>query len=236
MTEQGDVVERNHSEDEEEVEKESPKEGEKARGTAARKKVTPSVTRKLQKKLKEQKEIMEKVIEERDEFKDKYLRSLAEMDNFRKRVKKEKEEFQKYVLGDFIFGLLEVVDNLERALKAKTPSEKKGSVVNLLGSDDEKSIISGVEMIYKQLLDLIKKNNVLEIDALGKAFDPNLHQALSKEEREDVSEPIVLEVYQKGYMYNEKLLRPTLAKVAIPKEEVEEVAEETNEEESSGEE
>ena len=129
-----------------------------------------------------------------------------------------------------------MVDNLERALKAKTPSEKKGSVVNLLGSDDEKSIISGVEMIYKQLLDLIKKNNVLEIDALGKPFDPNLHQALSKEEREDVSEPIVLEVYQKGYMYNDKLLRPTLAKVAIPKEEVEEIAEETTEEESSGEE
>jgi molecular chaperone GrpE len=235
MTEQGDVVERNHSEDEEEVEKKSPKE-EKSRETAARKKAAPSVTRKLQKKLKEQKEILEKVIGERDEFKDKYLRSLAEMDNFRKRVKKEKEEFQKYVLGDFIFGLLEVVDNLERALKAKTPSEKKGSVVNLLGSDDEKSIISGVEMIYKQLLDLIKKNNVLEIDALGKPFDPNLHQALSKEEREDVSEPIVLEVYQKGYMYNDKLLRPTLAKVAIPKEEVEEIAEETTEEESSGEE
>jgi len=236
MIEQGDVVEKNHSEDEEEVEKESPKEEEKAKDTTARKKATPSVTKKLQKKLKEQKEILEKVIEERNEFKDKYLRSLAEMDNFRKRVKKEKEEFQKYVLGDFILGLLEVVDNLERALKAKTPSEKEESVLNLLVSEDEKSIISGVGMIYKQLLDLLKKNNVVEIDALGKVFDPTLHQALSKEEREDVNEPVVLEVYQKGYKYNDKLLRPSLAKVAMPKDEVKEYAEESTEEESRGEE
>jgi molecular chaperone GrpE len=236
MTEQVDIVETNHSEEEEEVEKESPKEKEKVKETTARKKATLSVTKKLQKKLKEQKQILKKIIEERDEFKDKYLRSLAEMDNFRKRVKKEKEEFQRYVLGDFIFGLLEVVDNLERALKAKTPSEKEESVLNLLISEDEKSIISGVGMIYKQLLDILKKNNVVEIDALGKVFDPTLHQALSKEEREDVNEPVVLEVYQKGYKYNDKLLRPTLTKVAMPKEEVKECAEETTEEESRNEE
>jgi molecular chaperone GrpE len=118
--------------------------------------------------------------------------------------------------------LLQVYDNLERALKAKTPAQKDESVLTLLVSEDEKSIISGVRMIYKQFSDLLKKYNVVEIDALGKHFDPNIHQALSKEEREGITEAIVIEEYQKGFMYNDKLLKPTLVKVAIPKEEEEE--------------
>jgi molecular chaperone GrpE len=91
-------------------------------------------------------------------------------------------------------------------------------------------------MIYKQLMDLLKKNNVEEIDALGKVFDPTIHQALSKEEREQINELVVIEVYQKGFKYNDKLLRPTLAKVAVPKEEVEASTEKSDEEETSGEE
>ena len=230
MTEKGNMVEIDHAVDEENVEKEIPKK------TVAKKKAITLTAKKLQKKIKEQKEILEKVTKERDELEDKYLRSLAEMDNFRKRVKKEKEEFRKYVLGDFILMLLEVVDNLERALKAKATSKKNEQVLNMAVSEDEKSIISGVEMIYKQLMDLLKKNNVEEIDAVGKVFDPTIHQALSKEEREQVTELIVLEVYQKGFKYNGKLLRPTLAKVAVPKEEVEESTEKTYEEETSDEE
>ena len=147
----------------------------------------------------------QKIQAERDEFKDKYLRGLAEMDNFRKRMKKEKEEFQKYVLNEFFLDLLQIYDNLERALKAK-------------GQDVEKGIISGVEMIRRQFLELLKKNRVLEIDALGKHFDPAFHEALSKEEREGIDQPLVVEIYQKGFTYNEKLLRPVLTKVAIPVE------------------
>ena len=147
----------------------------------------------------------QKIQAERDEFKDKYLRGLAEMDNFRKRMKKEKEEFQKYVLNEFFLDLLQIYDNLERALKAK-------------GQDVEKGIISGVEMIRRQFLELLKKNQVLEIDALGKHFDPAFHEALSKEEREGIDQPVVVEIYQKGFTYNEKLLRPVLTKVAIPVE------------------
>ena len=230
MTEKGNMVEIDHAVDEENVEKEIPKK------TVAKKKAITLTAKKLQKKIKEQKEILEKVTKERDELEDKYLRSLAEMDNFRKRVKKEKEEFRKYVLGDFILMLLEVVDNLERALKAKTTSGKNKPVLNMAVSEDEKSIISGVEMIYKQLMDLLKKNNLEEIDALGKIFDPTIHQALSKEEREQVTEPVVLGVYQKGFMYNDKLLRPTLVKVAVHKEKKGEPAEETYKGETSGEE
>ncbi|MCP5108124.1 MAG: nucleotide exchange factor GrpE [bacterium] len=219
MTDQGDVVEISYVPDEEDVEHEVPDEPKSQKTTPAGKK-KPTAGKKLQKKLKELEDTVEKVNEEKEEFKDKYLRSLAEVDNFRKRVKKEKEEYQKYVLGDFLLGLLEVLDNLERALKAKTTAEKTGNSTQM----DEKSIISGVEMIHKQLLDLLKKNKVEEIDALGRTFDPNIHQALSKEEREGIPDPVILEVYQKGFIYNGKLLRPTLAKVAMPVEKEEEPA------------
>jgi len=160
-------------------------------------------------KLKIQEKVIEKLIIERDEFKDKFLRNMAEIDNFRKRVKKEKEEHQKYALGDFLKELLVITDNLERALRVKE------------GESTESSIISGVEMIYRQFIEILNKNGVKEIEAMNKPFDPNIHQALSKEEVEHVTGPTILEVYQKGFMYNEKLLRPTLAKIAIPPEPVE---------------
>jgi molecular chaperone GrpE len=107
------------------------------------------------------------------------------------------------VLTEFFLDLLQVYDNLERALKAKTNEQEKG-------------VVSGVEMIRKQFLELLKKYQVLEIDAMGKHFDPSFHEALSKEEREGVSQPVVIEVYQKGFTYNNKLLRPVLTKVAVP--------------------
>jgi molecular chaperone GrpE len=162
-----------------------------------------NVVKKTPHKLHELEETLQKVAAERDELKDKYLRGLAEIDNFRKRVKKEKEEFQKYVLSEFLIDLLQIFDNLERALKAK-------------GIENEKGIIAGVEIIRKQLLDLLKKYHVVEIDALGKHFDPAFHEALSKEERPGIAQPVVVEIYQKGFTYNDKLLRPVLTKVAIP--------------------
>jgi len=162
-----------------------------------------NATKKTHHKIHEPEDALQKIQAERDEFKDKYLRGLAEMDNFRKRMKKEKEEYQKYVLNEFFIDLLQIYDNLERALKAK-------------GLDTDKGIISGVEMIRRQFLDLLKKNQVLEIDALGKHFDPAFHEALSKEEREGITKPVVVEIYQKGFTYNDKLLRPVLTKVAIP--------------------
>lgn len=165
-----------------------------------------SQVRKATAKLKVQEKIIEELTAERDEFKDKLLRNMAEIDNFRKRVKKEKDEHQKYALGDFLKELLVITDNLERALKVKE-EESTGN-----------SIISGVEMIYRQFMEILIKNGVTEIDAINKPFDPNIHQALSKEEVDFVSGPTIIEVYQKGFMFNEKLLRPTLAKVAIQPE------------------
>jgi molecular chaperone GrpE len=229
MTEQEDRVEINFTPGE----ADDTQQNEEEKQEHPHKKTTPkkrTSSKQLQKELKELEESLEEAKKDRDDYKDRYLRNLAEIDNFRKRVKKEKEDYQKYVLSEFLLDLLQVYDNLERALKAKTPAQKDESVLNLLVSEDEKSIISGVQMIYKQFSDLLKKYNVVEIDALGKQFDPNVHQALSKEEREDVSEPTVVEVYQKGFMYNDKLLKPTLVKVAIPKEEEEEEEADTDNE------
>ena len=213
MSDQGNEVEVSYVPDDsgdndaaevhESPELEEQKKEQKEKKTTPRKRTS---TKKLQEKLKEQKEILEQVAAERDEFKDKYLRNLAEIDNFRKRIKKEKEDYQKYILSDFLLNLLEVFDNLERALSARKPEE------------GETSIISGVEMIHKQLQDLLKKYEVKEVDALNKPFDPNFHQALSRVEQDDIEEPLVVEVYQKGFLYNGKLLRPALAKVAVPVE------------------
>ncbi|MCU0237275.1 MAG: nucleotide exchange factor GrpE [Acidobacteria bacterium] len=188
--------------DEDEVDADEAKAGEKGlHGDGGPKK--KSVAKRAHHRAVDPEDALKAVIAEREEFKDKYLRGLAEMDNFRKRMKKEREDFQKYVLTEFLLDLLQIYDNLERALKAKT-------------SELDKGIVSGVEMIRKQFLDLLKKNQVLEIDALGRHFDPALHEALSKEEREGISKPVVVEVYQKGFIYNDKLLRPALTKVAVP--------------------
>jgi molecular chaperone GrpE len=162
-----------------------------------------SAAKRAHHKVPETEDVLKKTAAERDEFKDKYLRGLAEIDNFRKRMKKEKDEFQKYVLTEFLLDLLQIYDNLERALKVKSLETDKG-------------IVSGVEMIRRQFLELLKKSQVHEIDALGKPFDPAFHEALSKEEREGISKPVVVEIYQKGFTYNDKLLRPVLTRVAIP--------------------
>ncbi|MGE5343766.1 MAG: nucleotide exchange factor GrpE [Candidatus Omnitrophota bacterium] len=211
MTEQEDKVEISYRPEEtdkenDEIEQKNDEEHDHQK-SHLKKKITPKkLQEKLQEKVEEQEKLLEAMSLERDDFKDKYLRTMAEIDNFRKRVKKEKEEYQKYVLSEFLLDILHVYDNLERALKSKT----------VPASEDAKSIISGVEMIHKQFNDALKKYNVIEIDALNKPFDPNLHQALSKEEQKDITVPIVVEVYQKGFMYNGKLLKPVLAKVAVP--------------------
>lgn len=202
MSDQKDKIEITYVPDEDDNEDKDVNKTTTPKSTHAQKKLSP---KKLQEKLKKQDEIIKKVVDERDEFKDKYLRNLAEIDNFRKRVNKEKEDFQKFMLAEFLLNLLPIFDNLERALNSKTPL-----------NNNETSIISGVEMIHKQMIDLFKKYNVVEIEALNQPFDPNFHQALSKVEKKDLTESLVIEVYQKGFLYNNKLLRPTLAKVAVP--------------------
>lgn len=140
-----------------------------------------------------------------EELKDKFLRSVAELDNIRKRTEREKEEFFQYALSDLLRDILPIIDNFERALKT---------------SDDEvdgKTFREGVELIYRMLLNLVKKHGVRPIQLENNKFDPNLHQALVSEESAEVSEPEIKEELQKGYLLHNRLLRPTMVKVIIPK-------------------
>lgn len=155
---------------------------------------------KLKKREKEIKHLKKEV----EEYKDKYLRTVAEMDNMRKRVEREKSEFYQYSLAEFLKELLVVLDNFERALE--TESE---------GSDE--AFREGMKAIHRQYLDLLMKKGVKPVEIKDKKFDPNLHQAFMTEESEDVEEPEVGEEFQKGYALHNRLLRPALVKVIIPK-------------------
>lgn len=157
---------------------------------------------KLKKKEAEIKEIREEYENLRQEF----LRQAADKENLRKRLEKEKQDYYQYALSEFILELLGVLDNFERALESK-------------GKTKSKNLQEGVEMIYKQLLDILKKNGVAPIDSEVMSFDPHLHQAFMSEESEEVTEPTVSEVFQKGYTLRNRLLRPSLVKVLTPKKE-----------------
>jgi molecular chaperone GrpE len=158
----------------------------------------------LKNKLRKRDSELKLLKKEEDELKDKDLRLLAEMENMRKRLEREKSEYFQFALGDLMRELLAVLDNLGRALEAKDET-------------DGKTLRNGIELIHKQLLDLLLKNGVSRLDVLNCKFDPASHQALMTEESEEVEEPMVVEELQKGYLLHNRLLRPSLVKVRVPK-------------------
>jgi molecular chaperone GrpE len=138
------------------------------------------------------------------EWKDKTLRTLAETDNLRKRLEREKSEYFQFALADVLKDILHVIDNLERALRAQDASE---------------GFRAGLELISKQMIDLVTKRGVTPIERPDGKFDPAVHQALLTEEAEGIEEPMIGEELQKGYLLNDRLLRPALVKVLLPKKE-----------------
>jgi molecular chaperone GrpE len=158
----------------------------------------------LRSKLKKRDAEIKALNAEVGELKDKYLRKLAEMENLRKRFDRERADYELYALSDFLRELLTVLDNFERALKNRDQS-------------DGKSFLEGVEMIYRQYSDLLKKKGLRPIEITDKKFDPNTQQAVVTEESETVEEPEVGEELQRGYWLQERLLRPAMVKVLVPK-------------------
>ncbi len=138
---------------------------------------------------------------ELEEMRENYLRQVAEFDNFRKRTAKEKEDTYTFALAKCITEFLPIMDNFERALACETTDE---------------SYKKGVEMIYNQLGEMMKKLGVSEIEADGKPFDPNLHNAVSQKEDPDFGENTVCQVFQKGYMIGDKVIRHAMVVVANP--------------------
>jgi len=158
----------------------------------------------LKDKLKNRESEIKLLKKENEELKEEYVRKIAEMENLRKRLDREKSEFYQYALSEFLKDLFVVLDNFERALESQ--NEGNG-----------KSFREGIEMIYKQYLDLLMKQGVTAIEIKEKKFDPHLQQAFITEESEDVEEPVVIEELQKGYTLHNRLLRPALVKVIVPK-------------------
>lgn len=128
---------------------------------------------------------------------EKALRASAELVNYRKRKDEEVVRMLKYANEDLILELLPIIDNFERGLKVEGDSK----------------VLDGMKMIYSSLINTLEKYGVKEIDALDKEFDENYHHAVMKEENKDKKENIILEVFQKGYTYKEKVIRPAMVKV-----------------------
>ena len=138
---------------------------------------------------------------EKDTLQDRLLRTAAEFDNYRKRVDRERRELSDFVAADVLTELLPILDNLERALQAPA-------------GGDADAYRQGVEMIQRQVFDLLRKRGVKPIEAVGADFDPNYHQAVSHDISPDHREGEVIEELRRGYMLGERLLRPAMVKVA----------------------
>ena len=138
---------------------------------------------------------------ERDAYKEQFLRAVADFDNYRKRIERERRELSEYAAADVLLELLPIIDNFERALQAPA-------------TGDTEAFKRGVELIHRQMLDLLRKRGVTLIDALGADFDPNVHQAVIHEPSEEHREGEVMEELQRGYKLGDRLLRPAMVKVA----------------------
>ncbi len=147
-----------------------------------------------------QNDVVEELRREKDSLQDRLLRTAAEFDNYRKRVDRERRDLADYMKADVLAEILPIVDNFERALQAP--------------SSDADSMRKGVELIYKQMVDFLRKRGVTPIEALGADFDPNFHQAVIHETSPAHREGEVIEELQRGYMLGDKLLRPAMVKVA----------------------
>lgn len=137
-----------------------------------------------------------------EELTDKVIRQMAEFDNFRKRTEKEKSQMYEIGAKDIIEKILPVIDNFERGLSVVAEDKK------------EDSFVQGMEMIYKQLMTTLETAGVKAIEAVGQEFNPDFHNAVMHVEDDEVGENIVVEEFQKGYMYRESVVRYSMVKVA----------------------
>jgi len=157
--------------------------------------------------------------QEIEQLRHQVLRARADLENFRRRTEREKQESLRFANKQIFYSVLEVLDNFERALLSAT--------------DPKDNFVIGVSMIHRQLTEVLTQNGVEEIDTKGRIFDPYLDEAIAQEPTADLEENMIIEVFQKGYRYHGSLLRPTKVKVAAALEsdrKSEETSEETSEE------
>jgi len=137
---------------------------------------------------------------EKAELTDRLLRTMADFENFRRRADRDRSEFIQYSAMETVRDLLPILDDFRRAMQAETA---------------DRDYAKGVELIYQRLSDTLRKLGLEPIEAAGKPFDPNVHQAVDRVESEELPDQTVLEEYQSGYNFKGKLLRPAMVKVAV---------------------
>jgi molecular chaperone GrpE len=142
---------------------------------------------------------LEELRRERDTLQDRLLRTAAEFDNYRKRVERDRREVSDLAVADAVQDLLPIIDNLERALQAAA---------------DNDPLRKGVDLIHRQMMDVLRKRGVKHIEVVGTDFDPNIHQAVAHEDSEAHREGEVMEELQRGYRLGDRLLRASMVKVA----------------------
>ncbi|SET61671.1 molecular chaperone GrpE [Oceanobacillus limi] len=143
---------------------------------------------------------IERLQKEKEEIYNRMLRNQAEFDNFKKRTQREKEADRKYKSQDLVNELLPAIDNFERALQTETTEENK-------------NLVEGITMVYKQLTDALQSQGVEVIETVGKEFDPTYHHAVMQVEDEEVDSNIIVEELQKGYVLKDRVIRPAMVKV-----------------------
>ena len=153
--------------------------------------------------LKQNEELAAKL----QEYEELVKRQQAEFDNYRKRTLREKEDYLRYAGSDILKDLIGVIDNFDRAISLKIDEAATGT---------SKALFDGVQMIRTQLENLLKKNQVVEVPGPGTPFNPDIHLAIAQEESPDVQEDTVAEVYQRGFSFQEKVLRVATVRVKKP--------------------
>ncbi|HEV2854717.1 MAG TPA: nucleotide exchange factor GrpE [Thermoanaerobaculia bacterium] len=141
--------------------------------------------------------------QENAELRDRSVRTLADFDNFRKRSERERQELKRYALLEPMRELLTVADNLDLALSAQGSAE---------------DLKRGVEMIHRQMQELLRRFGLVEVAAVGQPFDPTQHEAVAREESTEVKSPTVVAELRRGYKMHDRLVRPAMVKVAVPAE------------------
>ena len=152
--------------------------------------------------IKMAEEKLQSVMHNLEELRDRHARKLAEFDNMRKRTEREKSEYYRSALANFLLDLLPIVDSFDSALAHASPEDRRGNFGQ------------GIGLIRRQFMDLLTKYGLTEVDTSGQ-FNPNVHEAVATEESEDLPKDTILEVLRKGYMLNDRLLRPAWVKVAV---------------------
>lgn len=154
-------------------------------------------------KIKEQEY---QLLKEAAQYKEKYVRLYADFENTRKRFERDKSEFIKYANEGLIIEFLNIMDDLQRTVKAASAQHP-----------DYEGFLKGIEMIMAHIYDLLKKNDVKVMDSLGKKFDPHCHEILMQQETSNLEDGLIIEEFQKGYFLGDRVIRTAKVKVAINK-------------------